>query len=141
MVTSYAASAVWASCSNRHLTLLCFAVVASSRFLVCAAQRVAMFATFSQCMVCVSFSGLERLVPGGDICPTAGTLWLSGLAPGVSEAALFSECAQYGAVQRVALQPGSAGGEAFVAYADVSCARSLIECYVTHLLQGFFCRP
>jgi len=67
-------------------------------------------------------SGSKLPVPCGDIGAAAGTLWLSGLPPRVTEAALAAECAQFGCVERALVLPGSAAGEGYVAFADITCA-------------------
>jgi len=71
--------------------------------------------------------GSKLPVPCGDIGVAAGTLWLSGLPPRFSEAALAAECAQFGCVERAIVLPGSAAGDGYVAFADITCARRRVR--------------
>ena len=66
-------------------------------------------------------AGLALPVPCGDMSAASGTLWLSGLPPRISEAALAAECAQHGRVERV-LVPPSSDNQAYVGFCDIMCA-------------------
>lgn len=60
----------------------------------------------------------EQLRPGGDVCLASSILWLTGIPPGLSDAAIKAECNSFGTVVDV-LQPTAPRDEAFVAFADI----------------------
>ncbi len=63
----------------------------------------------------------QQLQPGGDVCLASSILWLTGIPPGLSDAAIRAECSSFGTVVDV-LQPTAPRDEAFVVFADIRFA-------------------
>ncbi len=65
---------------------------------------------------------LDQLRPGRDVCMAASVLWLTGIPPGLPDAAIRAECSSYGSVVDVLQSTAPPHDEAFVAFADIRCA-------------------
>ena len=65
---------------------------------------------------------LEQLRPGRDVCMAASILWLTGVPPGLPDAAVRAECSSYGSVVDVLQSTAPPHDEVFVAFADIRYA-------------------
>ncbi len=60
-----------------------------------------------------------ELQPGEEVCLACAALWLGGLPPRLTDAAVRTQCSQFGSVLDVRRAAGMPDQEAFVVFADI----------------------